>query len=459
MNYFSKISLKKPAINPEPVYEKEIHALGIVGLFYGVSQILWWVATAYFQASKTVSISFPGNDGHCESSTQGIGIHCFGDYYHPVGAATSNIPYDSKFDGIPYPAITLKIMQFFHDVNQYLFGSRGGLVFYLILMIIGLCTPLIFFPKFVVKRNLLLFLVTLGPLSYPAIIALDRGSTTGFVVPFLTLLFFSLAKQREDILELSIILLTLVRPQFALLLILLIIGGSWTRAIIASFKIFLLYLFGFSLLSRSVVTNVHDWLINLTSFNDYQKPGKLYPTNVSFDQINYLFTKDIWSDLDLAQNSGLIIQPLIHVAEGKLGLIILILVIFHVSIFGYKGNRTECAFMLVLSVFLAPSVAFAYNMVVALPILAFMVSGYTKELNIKVRNRTFSFKRISIYLIGSAVVLIPLPRRVDNEIILTSARAFPVFALVFLMVVGAVIFQNRRSSHFGQFEAIGTTSK
>ena len=103
----------------------------ILGLVLAVP--LMWVS-AYFGVRPDESLSFWANDGWCDVVTQGVGVHCFGDYRVPVAAALSDAPWSGADAPIPYPAIGMVPYAIAGLLQKTSLGSDGALAMYLFAM-------------------------------------------------------------------------------------------------------------------------------------------------------------------------------------------------------------------------------------------------------------------------------------------------------------------------------------
>lgn len=280
VEYLGALSVARVAIS-SPVWDRTLALIGALQLVLLIQSMTMF---GYLGVNPIASLSYFANDSHCQVLRgEGIGTHCFGDYAFVRNAILDGNPWEEP--ALPYPAASL-FPFFFGLVAETIFGSfNSGLFFYLGLLALAVSTPWI--VLFLTNSNLswstrILSSLVIGPLSLPALITLDRGNSIGFVLP--ALLFFSMGVLARSpvVAATGIVIAIVVKPQFALLLLIFIAMKKWSffwfgmiislilqGAAYAAFQIE-------SLLSNFLLT-----LRNVASFSGSQPEATLYPINVS----------------------------------------------------------------------------------------------------------------------------------------------------------------------------------
>ena len=72
----------------------------------------WWVGDSYFSVNSETTISFLDDDGWCNSETEGVGVHCFGDYQYPKMLADKLSPWEAGSEN-PHNGHGLLFFRFF----------------------------------------------------------------------------------------------------------------------------------------------------------------------------------------------------------------------------------------------------------------------------------------------------------------------------------------------------------
>ena len=169
---------------------------------------------AYSDARPTEHISFYVDDGWCDPSQQGVGNHCFGDFYFPK-VLMDEVSILENTRGIPHPYFPSTTL--FHRAFEIFSGGRNGLfVFLSVLAIAGII------PAFVAShgrdwRDKSAAVLGLGILSLPFLISIDRGNSVIVGAGFASLaILFARARVARRF-EIFVILAALIRPQYLLL--------------------------------------------------------------------------------------------------------------------------------------------------------------------------------------------------------------------------------------------------
>lgn len=164
-----------------------------------VSAVVAFVLQSYFRVDVPWVLSQTGDDGWCEPSTQGIGVHCAGDFHqfvgtvvytpvppdHPLLPAGYVVPHDLTNAPLAGPLLTA------FDLFARLAGERLSLVVWLTLLAGCLLMPIVYAVMRGPRSLMVVTVVVLGALTMPFLVAVDRGHFSALAVPWMML--FSLA--------------------------------------------------------------------------------------------------------------------------------------------------------------------------------------------------------------------------------------------------------------------------
>ena len=407
----------------------------------GISLIYWWIAGSYLGLDTYSSRSFPGGDGWCDPASQGLGSHCWGDYYYVIflvfGQPEPWLDYPN-----PYPAASLLPFIFAQVLGSLTGISHAGLIIYL-----GSMTLLIGWAVWIgtktlaVETRLVLF-STLTFLSPPLIHALDRGNSVGFIIPLLVWLYRSLRNNSENQALLAIVLLTVVKPHFAALLFLFIVRGQLETVMKGILFGFLAHVPAFLIIAGDrFPVNIFDWLVRLGGYQNYTLVETGWPQNISFSQGLYSFATLIPG----------VLQPdsylnFIEDNQTILGPIILILTLLMITLF--RENLTDVQITIILSslVAMTSNTSWYYYAVFAIPALlaiTLMRKDLKKVLPIEKNDDSPKTDKVDFILwFASVLTLIQLPMyelATDNSIVVTSANLIGVYWIITYLSIAVVL--------------------
>ncbi|MEI7794441.1 MAG: glycosyltransferase 87 family protein [Thermoleophilia bacterium] len=272
----------------------------VVLLFIGLLVALpaAWITSQYMGNEVNSVLSYAAGDGWCEAGVYpGMGKHCFGDYasaglvaQHDFGLGGYNFakgPYNadplSAYNSL-YPPVS----QFPHVATDVLrlggVSPRFTFDIYIGLLILAVLVPAIWVAwvwrgsAFAVAP-----LLIIGVAALPAIAAVDRGNSAGFVVPLLLLFAVFLGREPPWAAPAAAAAAALVRPQFILITVALLAIGRWRQALAAVGAFVFVTFASFAVVPGGFVPAMRAWVDNVTSFRggfgDVRLPT---PANISF---------------------------------------------------------------------------------------------------------------------------------------------------------------------------------
>ena len=366
-------------------------------LTQGISIVFWWIAGSYFGLDIFYSRSFLGDDSWCDPLTQGLGVHCWGDYYSLTQAFTLNpeSPYLGPYKTSYGPA-GLLFVQFFHWVGVVFSQPRLGLILYMSLMIatIGWSVWKASFGKNIEKRLVLFSALTF--FAPPVIMALDRGNTVAFLLPLMIWYFESLVRGKYRHVAVSIVVMSVIKPHFAVLVMALFIFGRIIIGVRAALAAASLNLLPFVLLWGSeFYVYMNQWLQVFFGYQSYQDPENPFPTNISFS--HSIIRLSSWvNDLKLI-DLGSVVSGFKE-NSGVFGFVVAFFVLLVVLLFRKILTQVQISILIISCVSLLSATTFFYYAVFAIPNLlilkrtkpkatevsSFALEDFSKDINQKI---------------------------------------------------------------------------
>lgn len=424
--------------------------LGALVILGSTSSIVWWIAGSYLGVDQYSSRSFWSDDGWCSSSVQGIGVHCFGDYYYPLYLAGLPNPWGTD-SANPYPPASLLPFLLFNFVGTLLQEPRLGLLMYLFTTIIGICVSVWVAAR---RMNFGWRLVLVGVIavaSPPVISALDRGNSVGLLVPLLIWLYLALLSENKTGIILSIAALALVKPHLGLLVLVPLLRGDFKSAFralsitVSVHLIVAIVLWGqlFPLLFRQITNQVFG-------FQNYGSISSPWPPSISFAHGVYAWFSalDALLPLDLKPLLNSIESTSSYIGFGILGLVILMLLLARKVIGGM-----ESAVVLTASIVMTSATTYFYYSI-------FCVATFVAVTNALLSPRRADplgandVIRIALLLAsGLSLVQFPLLGLQEGLYTQTSATLIPSYWIMAFIAVAGILVSRFFSARKAAVEA------
>lgn len=249
----------------------------------GTILVLSSVVATYFGTDAFASLSFFSNDNRCpgeDVAGAGIGGHCFGDYYQVVDFTRLPNPwvrYQSNYS--PSGMLPNMLFGWIGDVAG---TPRAGLLAFLGLLALALATPALWASRGKVLSLRAFAVAAFGLLTIPALTGLDRGNNAPLAVP--ALLWFLVALKRGHLTQVAVAigLATLVRPQFVILIAVLLALRKWRMSVATFVAVGASNLLAFLVWPEHFPRTVVDFFISVARFGRQYSMADSYPPNVSF---------------------------------------------------------------------------------------------------------------------------------------------------------------------------------
>ena len=432
-------------------FAKRPPTVAVLLLIQGISIFLWWVAGSYLGFDIYSSRMYWSADGACDPTTQGLGVHCWSDYYYLITALESGNPY-SVSEPTLYPAAGLAPFMVFKFLTDVTGISWLGLAAYLFTMTALIAYSVWFATKGQSFERRVLTFSALVLLSPAVLATLDRGNSVGFLIPTLVWLFSSIQNQKSPQTAMALALLSLIKPHYGVVALAFILAGrvkvgSWALGIGATLNLLAFFVFW----PREFPNNLFIWANTLFGYQDYATVTGLWPQNISFSQSIYL----MFYSVDVA--SGGQLQPVLNFIESRQGLwgpLTLLLVL--ALIFAFRKNLTiiQTSIIVVSAVSMTSAISYYYYIVIAIPFLLTLHnasksnSEFTNELKQHESQATRSRKVNFALWFASIFTLVQFPVLIaqETEYTITTAPFIGgvwIFCYLYIFVVNV---QSRQKS-------------
>jgi hypothetical protein len=333
----------------------------------------------YLGQTYSETISFFVQDGWCNTGTQGIGIHCFGDFYQPSSTASESQPW-SAVNATSYSPLNLFYFKILSSQLITGISTHASIVINILITVGALSLPGISLMRSKQKnsRNVGAWVIGLSLVSGPALMTIDRGSSSFLLFPLLYFFFNSIAKENQ--LQ-SLILLTFMvvwKPQALMFgLVILIVFGlrQFIKSIAISVGSFLL---SFLFYPQHFISNILGWSSNFQSSQNYLP----IPTPGSYTLVNssgFLVGLIRWVKGESISLAEAFRPPLSTQTVGALtvsfGLLFLVLILIN-----RKSISKNEAFLITTVLFVVlPTVTFGYYLILLLVPIIVILKIYDGE--------------------------------------------------------------------------------
>jgi len=346
-----------------------------VVLISAVSAVVAYVLTQYY--SVDVFSSLVSNPEDCIIDWDPhIGRHCFSDYNLPVSWGMRPNPWapyplfwppDYQPMHPNYPAAALVPQLIFSLLAKWLSAPQMGLVGYLLALTIAVLTPAVWAARGTRGVDRMVVFVACGVVAIPAWMVLDRANSVAFLAPVGLVFLVALCRSRWGLVAFMVVLATLIKPQFAVLAVVLFAARQWRMggvaiagAVTSSLAAYLLWPRDFP---ATITQSIHNTL-------NYGSPGLAIGfRNVSFGRALMLIPDGIKA----AQTGGKIPEGFLAGPRSLAGYAALVIIVVSVLALGPRIPPILTGIMLLVSASLFPALVFHYYLVFVLPIAALVL--------------------------------------------------------------------------------------
>ena len=344
-------------------------------LVSAVSAVVGYVLTQYY--SVDVLSSLVANPEDCILNWgPHIGRHCFGDYNLPLSWGMRPNPWapyplfwppDYQPAHPNYPAAAMLPQLAFGLLANWLSAPQLGLLGYLLALTVAVLTPAVWAARGARGFERIAVFVLCGAVAIPAWMVLDRANSVAFLAPVGLVFLVALCRRRWGLVAVMVVLATLIKPQFAVLAVVLFAARQWRMggaalagAVTSSLAAYLLWPRDFP---ATITQSIHNTL-------NYGSPQLAVGfRNVSFGRALMLIPDGIKA----AQTGGKIPDGFLAGPRSLVGYVALVIIVVAVLALGSRIPPVLAGVMLLASASLFPALVFHYYLVFVLPIAALVL--------------------------------------------------------------------------------------
>ena len=328
-------------------------------LFYVSTLVAGIFLSSYFGFKLTELVSITVVDGFCKPGIEGIGAHCFGDFY---GFLDLDLGESWTSLATTYPPLAISYYLPFQFIT-HITGSRDlALYAHLCITFLSLTFPAahLYFTKRIRSGFTVLALSIFLIGSGPAVFLIDRGNSLVLTIPILYLTFLYLIQGKESKLILCITLLSLVRPQFFIFALYFLIERrplQFLKTLLLTMSSYFVLFFIFG--PTQIFQNIFAWLRNLQGYNEYVPFPGLYPANWSLANL----LAGVWASGKAALN-GEVKNITQYAVDGKIvevfSILIILFLLTKYALTKQGGDSFQTMLILLVAIILLPGVSFGY---------------------------------------------------------------------------------------------------
>jgi hypothetical protein len=346
--------------------------LGAVLLVSALSVVRGFVLARYFSMDvlSTLVIHVP-EDCLLDWPAQ-VGRHCFSDYSLVLSYGMRPDPWEPfplphfKSAHNNYSAAAMLPHMFFGYLGNWLHAQKRGLLGYLLALTIASFTPAVWAARGARGLERVVVFLALGVAAIPAWAVIDRGNSVGFVVPVALVFLVALCRRRWGLVAVMVVLASLVKPQFVVLVVALFAARQWrwggfavAGAVITNLAAYLLWPRNFPM---TILQSIHGAL----GFGSSSSASSADVFNMSFAE-GLLIIPD---DIEAGETGGKMPADFIAGPRSLLGYVVLVLVVVCVVALGRRISPVMAGIVLLATASLFPSLVPSYYLVFALPVAA-----------------------------------------------------------------------------------------
>lgn len=425
------------AENLEQVPKGVLAVLTSLTLLLGVAVVSWWVLGSYFGVDVFASISFVGPDGWCVVPDESIGNHCFGDY--------AAIRFENIFQPLAGPEAVYPVSARFPRVIPWLVQViatyRTGLIVYIALSALAMLAPIAWTVRCFSWNTRIQILILAGVVTVPFITVIDRGQVLAFAIALIFVFAYSIHREAYWVAALTIVPVAAIKPQFALLAVVLIALRQWRPFVLALIGTLFVITAPFLIYGSDALQAFKQWLAVSNSWASSVPMSLTWPPNLSFSSTTRrafdLFTSQIsnlsggWHSHE--ELSAVSDAPFIRLAQLFTVICVLILVV--------RGKRIDVLYLVAAAAALASfslNVSYVYYSAIAVPVFMLMIVRTSRVAGSFGLSSKWLGSTLSIAIVASLTpIIIPISevtpgKPVANLIPLIATSAWMLF-LILLM--------------------------
>jgi hypothetical protein len=346
--------------------------LGAVLLVSALSVVRGFVLARYFSFDVLSTLVIHVPEDCLLDWPARVGRHCFSDYSLVLSYGMRPDPWEPfllphvKSAHNNYSAAAMLPHMFFGYLGNWLHAPKRGLLGYLIALTIASFTPAVWAARGARGLERVVVFMALGVAAIPAWAVIDRGNSVGFVVPIALVFLVALCRRRWGLVAVMVILASLVKPQFVVLVVALFAARQWrwggfavAGAAITNLAAYLMWPRNFPM---TIPQSIHEAL----GFGSSSSASSADVFNMSFAE-GLLIIPD---DIEAGETGGKIPADFLAGPRSLLGYVVLVLVVVCVVALGRRISPVMAGIVLLATASLFPSLVPSYYLVFALPVAA-----------------------------------------------------------------------------------------
>lgn len=307
-----------------------------------------------------------------------VGRHCFSDYAisvklgmraNPWEPVLMYLPPNFKLASANYPAAGLAPQVMFGLLGKWLGAPRIGLFGYLIALTAAVFTPAVWASRGARGLERLVVFGVCGVAAIPVWVVIDRGNAVGFVVPIALVFLIALCRERWRLAAVMVVLAALLKPQFAVLVVVLFAARQWRMGGIAVAGVAISNVAAYALWPRDFPRTIIQSIGGIVGYGGSAQSAVVEGSNVSFAKALLAIPDGIKA----SQNGGKIPDDFLAAPRSLIGYVVLLLVVAIVMALGKRLPPVLAGIMMLAVASLFIALANPYYLVFVLPIAAVVV--------------------------------------------------------------------------------------
>jgi len=253
-----------------------------------------FIATGYFGVKWPSQLVFKSADGWCDSATQGVGLHCFGDFSDMYFRGSIE-PWARRSGPLAHPPLSVFAQDAFARLGEFLGNPRIALGLWLVLISVCVLLPIIWATHITRAPQRWIVLLLMGVATTPMLSAMDRGNSAPLAVPLLLWFAVSFTRGRNRSAVLAIVLATLIRPHLLVLAVLFLMRRDVLNLLRAVTFSIIGLLLSFAMYPGDRIGNLTDWIVNMAQYGGYRSPLLPFPQSVGSARSSVLIGEFVWT--------------------------------------------------------------------------------------------------------------------------------------------------------------------
>lgn len=336
--------------------------------------------SSYFNYKLTESMSEITQDQWCKIPSQGLGVHCFSDFYYALPYVNLPHPWAAGVNSTTptMPPFGLYIFKPWSFLVEQFPNSNFILMIYLALLFISVLIPALhLFISNRISGITFICMIGISIIAAPFIVGMDRGNFMLFCVPLLYFFYLGYLDGNQKMLLIASALLILLKPHMIFLGLIFLADRDWRQFFKWLSVMVSTSLLAFLLYPNNLLRNIFDYALQLTNYQHYRAQGKLFPVNVSISNTVSLLSGFFWEKQ----------FPSYYVT--LVSLLILIISITSLILIGRRRPPIVNILLVTCLPILTPGVSFNYYLTLLLVPLLFIVKDFSVKYSKQTNSKSF----------------------------------------------------------------------